>query len=115
MNKTKSFRPGDRVWWPYRSTGIIDRGIIEWIQGDLMSIRLPDEGTCKVSIAAGIVDGQWLVHRSYERYKEPLHHCDKGYFVVPPTFSVIFCLTVCTILALWLKEFVYLYEEAKNG
>lgn len=73
MNQTQCFRVGDHVWWPYRSTKIIDRGIIEWIKGCFMSIRLPDEGTCKVSITAGIIDGQWLVHRSYQGYKEPLY------------------------------------------
>ncbi|MCG2690171.1 DUF4263 domain-containing protein [Candidatus Parcubacteria bacterium] len=53
MDEPQNFTVSDHVWWTYCSTKIIDRGIIEWIDGDLMSIGLPDEGECKVSIAAG--------------------------------------------------------------
>ncbi|MDP2951524.1 MAG: hypothetical protein Q8N55_04020 [bacterium] len=70
MDELQDFIVGDCVWWAYCSTEIIDRGIIESIDGDFMSIRLPDEGECKVSTTARKIDGRWMVHRSYQGYKE---------------------------------------------
>ncbi|MCK4387097.1 MAG: hypothetical protein KAV41_03400 [Candidatus Pacebacteria bacterium] len=74
MQILQDFKTGDHVWWDYYYAETICRGIIDWIENNLMRIRIPGEKDgCEENASARKINGQWLVHRSYQGYKEPLH------------------------------------------
>lgn len=69
------FSIGDKVWWKdkacYRTNECVENGTIEYINDDIMFIRMNGCDN-KVSISAKKISGTWFAYRSYEGYLEEI-------------------------------------------